>query len=579
MMKAEGKKVKEPVMSVMASKTYVDRRITELKKMLPIENAEDDEQLGPFLIRGVRFVDHPVLGNLTLDFCDRNGVPVDTVILAGENGTGKSTVLNALNFALASVGRRNDVPDMELEVQSESGVFFLKFGGENRRPFPVCFDREHHLLNHVTLVRQPCHTIYSDVGIDFQGESVRSVTSLDFDAPTVSLRSDSRIATKIKQLMVDIQSLDDAATALAVRKARGKNVSVDDLQISLRMERLTSAFDSMFDGLQYDRIINQDDHKQILFKNHGKDVSIDDLSSGEKQIVYRGCFVLQNINAMSGAFVFIDEPELSMHPEWQKKILDFYKRMFINERGVQTSQIFVSTHSPFVIHNEARSNDKVLVLQRDHDGKIKASDRPEYYRCESLIAVKDAFAVNDFEEAQSFVYLEGRTDEKYLNKALEVFNVAAPFQFKWVGHIGASGQEENSGAGNLNKAYQFLVGKNQGFKQVCLFDCDTSRVECECNGVYTRVFPVYANAKRMRKGIENALILDDVDVSQFQRQKIKEGDYGVDTAIGEFDKMACCDYVCSLPHDDLLRIFANLKTMIDSLLELWGVDGRTSVSE
>lgn len=32
MMKAEGKKVKEPVMSVMASKTYVDRRITELKK-------------------------------------------------------------------------------------------------------------------------------------------------------------------------------------------------------------------------------------------------------------------------------------------------------------------------------------------------------------------------------------------------------------------------------------------------------------------------------------------------------------------------------------------------------------------
>lgn len=55
--------------------------------------------------------------------------------------------------------------------------------------------------------------------------------------------------------------------------------------------------------------------------------------------------------------------------------------------------------------------------------------------------------------------------------------------------------------------------------------------------------------------------------------------YGVDTAIGEFDKMACCDYVCSLPHDDLLRIFANLKTMIDSLLELWGVDGRTSVSE
>lgn len=40
-------------------------------------------------ISSIQSIDHPILGNLTLDFCDRRGRPVNTVILAGENGAGK----------------------------------------------------------------------------------------------------------------------------------------------------------------------------------------------------------------------------------------------------------------------------------------------------------------------------------------------------------------------------------------------------------------------------------------------------------------------------------------------------------
>ena len=39
-----------------------------------------------FKIRKVEFINHPILGNLTLDFCDARGHAVDTVIFAGENG-------------------------------------------------------------------------------------------------------------------------------------------------------------------------------------------------------------------------------------------------------------------------------------------------------------------------------------------------------------------------------------------------------------------------------------------------------------------------------------------------------------
>lgn len=49
-----------------------------------------------YKIRKIKFVDHPILNNLELDFCDKEGNAIDTIILAGENGTGKSTILDVL---------------------------------------------------------------------------------------------------------------------------------------------------------------------------------------------------------------------------------------------------------------------------------------------------------------------------------------------------------------------------------------------------------------------------------------------------------------------------------------------------
>ena len=53
--------------------------------------------------------------------------------------------------------------------------------------------------------------------------------------------------------------------------------------------------------------------------------NLEDEIKRSKQIVYRGCFLLKDVNSISGAFVFIDEPEISMHPNWQSRIMDYYK--------------------------------------------------------------------------------------------------------------------------------------------------------------------------------------------------------------------------------------------------------------
>lgn len=47
--------------------------------------------------RKIAFKNHPVLGDVSFDFTDAQGRTVDTIIIAGENGCGKSLLLSFLN--------------------------------------------------------------------------------------------------------------------------------------------------------------------------------------------------------------------------------------------------------------------------------------------------------------------------------------------------------------------------------------------------------------------------------------------------------------------------------------------------
>lgn len=119
--------------------------------------------------------------------------------------------------------------------------------------------------------------------------------------------------------------MDDGELARAYRTAKELKQSVEDIVFQERMPRFTTAFNRMFESLKYSRIENVGGKKLILFRKNGIDIPIDNLSSGEKQVVYRGCFLLKDVNATNGAFVFIDEPEISLHPNWQVKVMDYYK--------------------------------------------------------------------------------------------------------------------------------------------------------------------------------------------------------------------------------------------------------------
>lgn len=504
--------------------------------------------------------------SLHLDFCDANGNPVDTVILAGENGTGKSTVLNDLYFSISHQSIYNGHLNCQMIITDGNVDYSVEYNVEHNSARIRINGMHNQEL--VTVLK----AIFSDVEINFITQDLQSVTSLELDKSATSRKSSSNLPTETKQLLIDIQALDDSELSKAYRNAVENGLDANKIEYTARMPRFTNAFNQMFDGLEYKGVENAGNAKVVVFEKNGVRIPLDSLSSGEKQIVFRGCFLLRDANALNGAFVFIDEPEISLHPVWQQKVLEYYKNIFTDSTGNQTSQLFVVTHSPFIIHNPFRKNDKVIILERNENGEIVVSDKKEYYKCDSIEAVEDAFHIDTFSstsyQTSPTVYLEGRTDEKYFRKACEVFGYKnLPFAFKWVGYMSGD-NEVNTGKDSVEKAYHFLIAQDLDYKNICLFDSDVNKNFTNAGNVYVRCLKKHERQK-MKIGIENALRLDDVDVSDCYDERETIGDYGEKKTVQTLNKMKCCEKICSMDNENLKEIFADLKDEIDTLIKIY----------
>lgn len=98
-------------------------------------------------------------------------------------------------------------------------------------------------------------------------------------------------------------------------------------------------------------------NKRVIFKNlefkivdsiTGAPITLDQLSSGEKQIISIFAYLL--LKKDSNYILFIDEPELSLSVPWQKKFLPD-----ILETG-SCKNLFSVTHSPFVFDNDLKKS-------------------------------------------------------------------------------------------------------------------------------------------------------------------------------------------------------------------------------
>lgn len=92
-------------------------------------------------------------------------------------------------------------------------------------------------------------------------------------------------------------------------------------------------------------------------------VTMEQLSSGEAHIV----FTLINIAASigDGALVLIDEPELSLHPNWQAKYVNILREVFDE---YSTAQFVIATHSHFIVSDLVPENTSIVKLSHENGG-------------------------------------------------------------------------------------------------------------------------------------------------------------------------------------------------------------------
>lgn len=556
--------------------------------------------------RKITFNNHPILRSVSFDFTDAQGRTVDTIIIAGENGCGKSLLLSFLNsynpvtpakqlgytlrveveFSDDDIKLLNENKDfLNVLGQRFSGnivtfVHDTTFRDDNPRAEFINKNgvKDSEYAFQFGLVRGVFKSVFSDVEINFSPNEVQHTTSSNLDSViTSSVRSSNRIATEIKQLLVDIYELDNGDLGKWVDAHRGQ--APGDEIIHRRIHRFTNAFDKMFPHKHFVGVDNKDGKKIVLFEEFGKQMEISQLSSGEKQIVFRGGFLLRDLGSINGATVLIDEPELSLHPQWQLKILNFFKSLFTDENGKQTSQLIVATHSPFILHNDTRANDKVIVMRKDDKGNVMVLDRPEYYNWSEASTVEEAFNVTPLlTEKKVYVFLEGETDELYFNKAMEVFGIDdTNLSFNWIGHYssGNKGKAENTGDTALNNAASFFRANPlmmNGKMVYLLYDCDTNKPYTQEGSLFIGAMTKNSKATVYMIGVENLLELPaDFDYSVHYKSKKKTDDYGAVSEIVDLDKKALADHILNLPNARLESILKNVNVEIEKIIKNTGL--------
>lgn len=336
------------------------------------------------MIRKIKWNNHDVLGNLVLDFTKPDGSIYNTIVLAGENGTGKTTILETLstflnlgsmeafeyiNYMIDGI-QYTITPLPNKEVQ---GFHFRKNVSDgstkritaNRYNSPESIESDMLDLRHYG-----CS--YSKARSGFNTQRVTSTTIQQLDSEKYENDSNDDF-TSIKQLIVDINAQDNSEWMRITKLGTG--TSFHTFKQASKMYRFENAFNEFFDTVKFKDVDDTNPEEiKILFEKHGREIPIDRLSTGEKQIVFRGAHLLKNINSMSGGIVLIDEPELSMHPKWQQKVLNYYRSLF-NKNGTQEAQMIIATHSEYVLRSALEDRDNVLIIVlRDDNGTIRSKN-------------------------------------------------------------------------------------------------------------------------------------------------------------------------------------------------------------
>jgi predicted ATP-binding protein involved in virulence len=332
-------------------------------------------------IRSLQLKNIGVFEDETIAFPENKGNGAEIHILTGQNGTGKTTILQALASSFCNIIEN---PDDNKSLYSSLivntiGVLMKKSKPTNNfnssievvhsdnSKFKANVNSFSFLMNSLS---RTCTTPLLFAGFAYSGNRF--------------IRHEENINIK------EQEDYDPLENALAFDKEYGK----DDYSINQWLantiskrsfardegnEEKAKAFDRNIKFLE--KIIKEIIEKSIKFEPvyetgikivanvEGKKLDFDLLPDGLRSIIsWLGDLIMRmdaikwenDLDIRDREFIlFLDEIEVHLHPYWQRKILPVIQKTF------QNAQIFITTHSPFIVN----SVDGAWIYELDLDEK------------------------------------------------------------------------------------------------------------------------------------------------------------------------------------------------------------------
>ena len=321
-------------------------------------------------IRKIKFNDDFLFGSLELNFLKSDETPYENVVLVGENGVGKTTLLNLLKQFVGGPERCYFYDFVEYEING--GVY--QFERMPEKVNGIAQFNFHDLTNKKAWLLDGFENEdYPDEGNPYIQNSIFSFSQND------KVYENEHNFEKVIERLKSIQEEDCINYVFENIKHPEKNIAWTDFFETSKMSSFAKAFNSFFEDMKYFGLgFNNQKEKVIGFSKFGKEFPIDSLSSGEKQIIERAVPFLEQMDDTKDNLCLIDEPEISLHPKWQSKVYYFYKNLFRDKTNKQRNQIIMASHSSAILKEALSNPNDTLVFRLINENGTIHAERIEH---------------------------------------------------------------------------------------------------------------------------------------------------------------------------------------------------------
>ena len=253
-------------------------------------------------------------------------------VLVGENGTGKTTILEIIyNILSGNVEYFSEVPNFTNASLELNDGRYVKMVKEDS-------NIERYIDNEIVAIYFPAEGT-------FKNYEIKGPSKLDMVETNISLNAD-QMSKELKQFLINEKFLDLNDIAEGRQESAG------------RIEKYKQIYNDFLTDKKFIGIDNNTFEPIFELNDTLEHIDVSKLSLGEKQVFYKGGSLIQ-YGENEEPIVLIDEPETSMHPEWQQKILKYYKN--INPKA----QFIFATHSPHIVSSCNKEEIRLIVKKNN----------------------------------------------------------------------------------------------------------------------------------------------------------------------------------------------------------------------